>query len=240
MNVLEFNSDRKRMSVVARTPAGKLKLYIKGADSIIQKRLTAESQLEFDAIEVALTTFATDGLRTLCVAYADLTEEAYSDWERRYKQALLMSKNGTVTDANGRTREEAINELMSEIESNLSLLGVTAIEDKLQVGVPDTIETLMLAGINVWMLTGDKQETAINIGYSCRLLKNTQALDSYHIINDDTMDLVRESIAQGDVKIRAHPEDFTLIIDSMFIVLSNLLIAKVINPFLQINLLDLH
>lgn len=231
LNVLEFNSDRKRMSVVARTPAGKLKLYIKGADSIIQKRLTAESQLEFDAIEVALTTFATDGLRTLCVAYADLTEEAYSDWERRYKQALLMSKNGTATDANGRTREEAINELMSEIESNLSLLGVTAIEDKLQVGVPDTIETLMLAGINVWMLTGDKQETAINIGYSCRLLKNTQALDSYHIINDDTMDLVRESIAQGDVKIRAHPEDFTLIID-------NKSLGFALKPQLQSSFMD--
>lgn len=204
------------MSVIVRTPAGKLKLYIKGADSIIEKRLSAESQLEFEAIEVALTTFATDGLRTLCVAFADLTEEVYKDWEHRYNQALLMSKSGNSTDANGRTREEAIDNLMSEIESNLTLLGATAIEDKLQVGVPDTIETLMLAGINVWMLTGDKQETAINIGYSCRLLKNTQALDSYHIINEDTMDLVREAIVQADVKIRAHPEDFTLIIDSMF------------------------
>lgn len=201
------------MSVIVRTPDGKLKLYIKGADSIIEKRLTAEGQREFAATEVALTTFATDGLRTLCVAYVELSEEAYKGWEQRYNKAMLMPKTGG-SSAKGKSREDALNELMSEIESNLTLLGATAIEDKLQVGVPETIQTLMRAGINVWMLTGDKQETAINIGYSCRLLKNHQAVDSYHIVNEDSLDLTRNSIANADAKIRAHPDDFTLIIDS--------------------------
>jgi len=58
-----------------------------------------------------------------------------------------------------------------EIEKNLFLLGATGIEDKLQIGVPDTIADLMKAGIRIWILTGDKKETAINIGYSCQLLK---------------------------------------------------------------------
>ena len=58
-----------------------------------------------------------------------------------------------------------------EIEKNLFLLGATGIEDKLQEGVPETIDDLMKAGIRIWMLTGDKKETAINIAFSCQLLK---------------------------------------------------------------------
>lgn len=214
LNVLEFNSDRKRMSVIVRTPSNKLKLYIKGADSIIQKRLCEQSQQEYNQLEVALTTFATDGLRTLCTAYVDLSEDYYNDWLKRYNKALLMSKTEKSKHVDGKSRQECIDELMSEIESGLVLLGATAIEDKLQVGVPETIETLMRAGINIWMLTGDKQETAINIGYSCRLLKNAQATESYHVVNENSLDLTRESIAVAETKIKNYPDNFTLIIDS--------------------------
>jgi magnesium-transporting ATPase (P-type) len=61
-------------------------------------------------------------------------------------------------------------QLMDEIEKNLEVMGVTAIEDKLQDGVPETLSALREAGVKVWMLTGDKVDTAINIGYSCSLL----------------------------------------------------------------------
>ena len=66
-------------------------------------------------------------------------------------------------------REGAIEQVATEIETDLTLLGATAIEDKLQDGVPDTIANLILGGVKVWVLTGDKQETAINIGYSCQV-----------------------------------------------------------------------
>lgn len=224
LTILEFNSDRKRMSAIVRTPSGKLKLYIKGADSIIAKRLCPSSKEEFASTETALTTFATEGLRTLCVASADLTEERYAAWEKKYAEALSLpkgptkgesdeSKSGTASSGK-KNRDEVLSDLQSEIESNLTLLGATAIEDKLQVGVPETIETLMRAGISIWMLTGDKQETAINIGYSCRLLKSVQAVECYHIINEDCTEKTLESIAVAEEKIKAHPEDFTLVIDS--------------------------
>lgn len=217
LTILEFNSDRKRMSAIVRTPAGRIKLYIKGADSIIAKRLSPASVQEFAATEAALTVFATEGLRTLCVASADLTEERYAAWEKKYNDALSLPKTSESEESGkngGKSRDEIINEVSSEIETNLTLLGATAIEDKLQVGVPETIETLMRAGISIWMLTGDKQETAINIGYSCRLLKSVQAVECYHIINEDSTERTLESIQVAEEKLRAHPADFTLVIDT--------------------------
>jgi magnesium-transporting ATPase (P-type) len=59
---------------------------------------------------------------------------------------------------------------MEEIEAGLGLLGCTAIEDKLQDGVPKCIADLARAGVKIWVLTGDKEETAINIGFACQLI----------------------------------------------------------------------
>lgn len=81
---------------------------------------------------------------------------------------------------------EKIEEAASQIENNLKLIGATAIEDKLQEGVPETIAALLKADINVWVLTGDKQETAINIGYSCRLISQGMQLI---ILNEDGLDV---------------------------------------------------
>ena len=197
------------MSAICRMPNGNIRLYTKGADSIIAKRLKQKSLLKFKRkAEKALCTFANEGLRTLCVAYTDISEKNYNEWDRKMKVAF------NIVDK--MTREKKLNKLMDGIETNLTLLGATAIEDKLQVGVPETIETLMKAGINIWMLTGDKQETAINIGYSCRLLKDNQALDSYHIINEDSSAATKRSISDAKRKITNHPNDFTLIIDCKF------------------------
>ncbi|OTF71789.1 phospholipid-transporting ATPase IA-like protein, partial [Euroglyphus maynei] len=211
LNILPFNSDRKRMSTIIRTSSNKVKIYTKGADSIIQRRLCEQSLNDFSQTETNLTIFATDGLRTLCCAYREIPDDSYEDWENRYNRAILMPAASLDERA---LRDQSLNDLMSEIEENLILLGATAIEDKLQEGVPETIEILMRAGINIWMLTGDKLETATNISYSCRLLKNIQALESYHIVKDETLDSCRESLVNAETKLAQHPEDFTLIIDS--------------------------
>ncbi|KAK3515534.1 hypothetical protein QTP70_024217, partial [Hemibagrus guttatus] len=161
LNVLEFSSNRKRMSVVVRTPSGKLRLYCKGADNVIFERLTEASQYK-DLTIVHLEQFATEGLRTLCFAYVDLEESVYHEWLKEYNRVSTVLKD----------RAQKLEECYELLEKDLLLLGATAIEDRLQAGVPETISTLMRADIKIWVLPGDKQETAINIGYSCRLVSH--------------------------------------------------------------------
>lgn len=121
-----------------------------------------------------LDKFASDGLRTLCLAVKDLEEEYVRDWLKRLKEANLDRYN----------KDEKVNKLYEEIEENLTLLGATAIEDKLQDQVPETIAKLTAANIKIWVLTGDKTETAINIGYSCRLL--TEDMKEIFVIDGKT------------------------------------------------------
>jgi phospholipid-translocating ATPase len=163
LRVLEFNSTRKRMSVIARSPEGKIMLYCKGADSVIYERLTKDhdeqlKQSTFNDLE----TFANGGLRTLCIAYREMSEEEFDDWSKKFDAA-----SAAVTD-----REEEIDKAAELVEHSLLILGATALEDKLQEGVPDAIANLHKAGIKMWILTGDKVQTAIEIGYSCNLLTN--------------------------------------------------------------------
>lgn len=150
LNILEFNSTRKRMSVVIRTPDGKIKLYCKGADTVIYERLAVDSLYKQETMQ-HLEVLASSGLRTLCCAYADLEEKSYREWNNLFLEASVSISN----------REKELEKVAEMIEVNLHLLGATAIEDKLQKGVPETIYTLLQAGIKVWMLTGDKQETGM-------------------------------------------------------------------------------
>uniref|UniRef100_A0A8D0A6H1 Phospholipid-transporting ATPase n=1 Tax=Sander lucioperca TaxID=283035 RepID=A0A8D0A6H1_SANLU len=180
LNVLEFSSNRKRMSVVVRTPNGKLRLYCKGADNVIFERLTEASQYK-ELTLAHLEQFATEGLRTLCFAYVDLEEDAYQEWLKEYTRISTVLKD----------RAQKLEECYELLEKNLLLLGATAIEDRLQAGVPETIATLMRADIKIWVLTGDKQETAINIGYSCRLVTHHMSLI---IVNEDSLDATRATL----------------------------------------------
>uniref|UniRef100_A0A3P9JDU2 Phospholipid-transporting ATPase n=1 Tax=Oryzias latipes TaxID=8090 RepID=A0A3P9JDU2_ORYLA len=180
LNVLEFSSNRKRMSVVVRTPNGRLRLYCKGADNVIFERLHEASQ--YKQLTIAhLEQFATEGLRTLCFAYVDLEEGTYQEWLKEYNSASTVIKD----------RAQKLEECYELLEKNLMLLGATAIEDRLQAGVPETIATLMKADIKIWVLTGDKQETAINIGYSCRLVTHGMSLI---IVNEDSLDATRATL----------------------------------------------
>lgn len=204
LNVCEFNSTRKRMSTVVRCPNGKIKLYCKGADTVMLARL-AENQSFTEQTLVHLEDYATEGLRTLCVAMRDIPEQEYRQWSKMYEQAAAQIQD----------RGDALDKAAEVIEQNMFLLGATAIEDKLQDGVPETIHTLQMAGIKIWVLTGDRQETAINIGLSCRLISESMNLI---IINEDNahdtgavlakrLAAVKAQRSEGDI------EDMALIID---------------------------
>uniref|UniRef100_A0A8C3TWG3 Phospholipid-transporting ATPase n=1 Tax=Catharus ustulatus TaxID=91951 RepID=A0A8C3TWG3_CATUS len=202
LNVLEFTSTRKRMSVIVRTPSGKLRLYCKGADTVIYDRLAETSKYKEITLK-HLEQFATEGLRTLCFAVAEISESDYQEWLDVYHRASTAIQNRVLK----------LEESYELIEKNLQLLGATAIEDKLQDKVPETIETLMKADIKIWILTGDKQETAINIGHSCKLLRKNMGLI---VINEGSLDGTRETLSHhcstlGDALRKEN--DFALIID---------------------------
>ncbi|XP_015238140.1 PREDICTED: phospholipid-transporting ATPase IC-like isoform X1 [Cyprinodon variegatus] len=158
--LLDFTSKRRRMSVLVREPEGGIKLYCKGADIVILERL-AKNCPNQESTEKALELFAEACLRTLCVAVRSIPEAL---WEKWSKTLALSAAMATCE------RDILLEKLYDEMERDLLLLGVTAIEDRLQEGVPETIALLQEAGIKVWVLTGDKKETAVNIGYSCKLL----------------------------------------------------------------------
>ncbi|NXF33768.1 AT8B1 ATPase, partial [Nyctibius bracteatus] len=157
--ILDFNSDRKRMSVIVRESGGNIRLYCKGADTVIYERLHPRN-LKREATEEALDIFASETLRTLCLCYRDISHDEFEAWNKKFVEASVATTN----------RDEALDKVYEEIEKNLILLGATAIEDKLQDGVPETISRLSKADIKIWVLTGDKKETAENIGFSCELL----------------------------------------------------------------------
>ncbi|XP_050444452.1 phospholipid-transporting ATPase IA-like isoform X2 [Adelges cooleyi] len=161
LNILEFTSARKRMSVIVRTPDSKIRLYCKGADTAIFQRLSKTGKKYAKQTTVHLNTFANEGLRTLCYAYVDVSESFYASWKSNYLKASTVLQN----------RDAAKDRVAGEIEKDMILTGATAIEDKLQNNVPETIRALLNANINIWMLTGDKQETAVNIGTSTNLIK---------------------------------------------------------------------
>lgn len=173
LNILEFNSTRKRMSAIIKIPGETLNdepkalLICKGADSIIYSRLANNSDTELmEKTALHLEEYATEGLRTLCIAEKEISWKEYLEWNERHDVAAAALVE----------REEKMEEVADSIERGLTLLGGTAIEDRLQDGVPDSIALLGDAGIKLWVLTGDKVETAINIGFSCNLLGNDMEL----------------------------------------------------------------
>ncbi|XP_058584471.1 phospholipid-transporting ATPase IK isoform X8 [Neofelis nebulosa] len=181
--MMDFNSMRKRMSVLVRNPEGAIYLYTKGADVVIFERLSNKGMTEWTT-EEALASFAEETLRTLCLAYKRVDEDTYEEWRQRHREASLRLQN----------RAHALHQVYEEMEKGLQLLGATAIEDRLQDGVCDTIQCLKQGNIKVWVLTGDKQETAVNIGFACQLLSEnmlileekeiTRILEAYWGSND--------------------------------------------------------
>uniref|UniRef100_A0A8R1E4I9 Phospholipid-transporting ATPase n=2 Tax=Caenorhabditis japonica TaxID=281687 RepID=A0A8R1E4I9_CAEJA len=174
LHTLPFDADRKRMSVIIRETSGKKRVIVltKGADATVLPVLSTDfcssdhgEDVIFNAQE-HLSMYAKEGLRTLCLSMKVWSEEEYSEWKEKHEEAELDMLD----------RENLLAESTIRAEKDLELLGVTAIEDRLQDGVPECIHSLREAGIRVWVLTGDKVETAVNIAYSSRLFSPSMDL----------------------------------------------------------------
>eukprot|EP00834_Sanchytrium_tribonematis_P006272 NODE_445_length_7306_cov_0.516997.p1 type:complete len:1074 gc:universal NODE_445_length_7306_cov_0.516997:4452-1231(-) len=155
LHINEFDSDRKRMSMLCQVD-DEFFLLCKGADSVILP-LCKQNDHILDQLQV----YSNEGLRTLCCCYKQLSKDLAYKW-------LHDFKNNPTSDLKIK--------LVEELESKMTLLGCTGIEDKLQEQVCETIELLRNANIKLWVLTGDKLETAINIGFSCKLLTHDMEL----------------------------------------------------------------
>ncbi|XP_059779042.1 phospholipid-transporting ATPase VD isoform X1 [Balaenoptera ricei] len=184
LHILPFDSVRKRMSVVVRHPiSNQVVVYTKGADSVIMELLSVASPdgpglekqqtMLREKTQQHLDAYTKRGLRTLCVAKRVMSDTEYAEWLRNHFLAETSIDN----------REELLLESAMRLENKLTLLGATGIEDRLQEGVPESIEALHKAGIKIWMLTGDKQETAVNIAYACKLLEPD---DKLFILNTES------------------------------------------------------
>lgn len=220
LNICEFNSTRKRMSTIFRCPDGKIRLFCKGADTMILERLGGEQPFTQATIR-HLEDFASEGLRTLCLALRIVPESEYEEWAAAYHEAL------TLLDE----RSERMDAVAELIEKDLFLLGATAIEDKLQEGVPETIHTLQAAGIKIWVLTGDGQETAINIGMSCKLLSEDMNL---LIINEETAQDTRHNLQEKLDALLQHQHELDVgTLDSLALVIDGHSLGFALEPEME-------
>ncbi|KAG1370230.1 putative Phospholipid-transporting ATPase 2 [Cocos nucifera] len=204
LDILEFTSDRKRMSVVVRDcQTEKILLLSKGADEVIFPCAYSGQQIRtfVDAVEQ----YAQLGLRTLCLGWRELKDDEYEEWSHMFKEASTALFD----------REWKLAEVCQRLEHDLEILGVTAIEDRLQDGVPETIETLRKAGINFWMLTGDKQNTAIQIALLCNFI-SSEPKGQLLFINGKTEDEVVRSLERVLLTMRitsSEPKDLAFVVD---------------------------
>jgi phospholipid-translocating ATPase len=191
--VNEFDSDRKMMSVVVRLSSpvtgspllkSRTMLLCKGADSSVIAQADTASSKYLNLCKAHIDYFANTGLRTLALAYKELDEREIDAWLQEYYSATSAIAG----------RKEAMRACALKIETNLTIVGSIGIEDELQDGVPDAIATLHSAGVNVWMITGDKAETAVAIGKKC------------HLINPGQDEIVR-IVQQADEALRQRIND---------------------------------
>ena len=165
--------------IVEEESTGKILLFCKGADSIIFDRLSQESKdsAEMKETQKCVDNYAREGLRTLFLAEREIPRDEFNAFFEEAKAAKLLTKG----------REEALEKVDESIEKELTLVGSTAIEDRLQDEVADTIRFMKRTGIKVWVLTGDKIETAINIGFSAGLLDTE--MEQHKVDGDSYEDL---------------------------------------------------
>ena len=141
-----------------------------------------DNNATLDTTQQFVDMYAEEGLRTLLLARKDLSPGYYEEWNQRFLQAASSV---------GEIKEQMMEAAEAEVECDLMLVGSTAIEDKLQEEVKETIESFKDTGIKVWVLTGDKVETAINIGFSCGLLSSSMR---QFVINTADEDEIRSGL----------------------------------------------
>lgn len=212
LHLIEFDSTRKRMSVIVKD-GDKVKVYIKGADSAMEwigrveegnKRISPRSREDFLVqAKNYMDTFSREGYRTLLLGMRVLDNEEYEEWAKKLYNAEMLDEG----------KKEAIEELYAEIERNIYILGATIVEDKLQDNVPETIFKLRLAGIKIWMITGDKIDTAFNIGLNCHLVEKGVKIFKIHGEKGERLDKLVDEFAAFH---RSFPHDiYTILIDAV-------------------------
>ena len=183
----------------ARDVEGKSSFQGEDGDELVEETLVTDDAAIFERCFQHINDFATEGLRTLLYGYRYLGEEEYKVWRKVYHDASTSLIN----------RQEMIEKAGELIEKDMELAGATAIEDKLQKGVPEAIDKLRRAKIKLWMLTGDKLQTAVNIGHSCRLIKDYSSItvldrsagDIQHKVAAATLEITGGRVAHSVVVI---------------------------------------
>ena len=168
LQIFPFTSESKRMGIIVKDDAtGGITFYLKGADVVMGSIVQYN-----DWLEEEVDNMAREGLRTLVVAKKAMSPEAYLDFEQRYNKAKLSVIN----------RATAIKTVLESLERDMELICVTGVEDKLQNNVRNTLEQLRNAGIRIWMLTGDKLETATCIAKSSKLVSRAQSIHIFKAV----------------------------------------------------------
>jgi phospholipid-translocating ATPase len=180
----KFDSDRKRMSVIVEDN-GEFFLYTKGADNKMISVIEWDNPEENKVLKKHLHEFAIKGLRTLVMGSKKLNKQTFNQ---------IIEEISNIQGSDSTNKDELFTELYCKHEIGLKYVGASAIEDKLQDKVPETIKTLMECNIRVWVLTGDKQETAIEIAKSCQLIQ-------------DEMEVIELTLKMEDIKpLPSEPE----------------------------------
>jgi phospholipid-translocating ATPase len=162
LQIFPFTSESKRMGIIVQdTTTGEITFYLKGADMVMTTIVQYNDWLNEESGNMAR-----EGLRTLVVAKKTLTIEQYNDFEAKYSAARL-----SITD-----RIQRVATVIESLERELELLCLTGVEDRLQDQVRPTLEVIRNAGIRIWMLTGDKLETATCIAKSSHLVGRNQGM----------------------------------------------------------------
>ncbi|KAL5021907.1 hypothetical protein ScPMuIL_001062 [Solemya velum] len=172
LHIFPFTSETKRMGIIVKEEqTGEIIFFMKGADMVMQNIVQYNDWLEEECGNMAR-----EGLRTLVVSKKVLTEEQFQDFDSRYHQAKMSIQDRNVK----------VQGVIESLERDMELLCLTGVEDKLQEGVRPALEMLKNAGIKVWMLTGDKLETATCIAKSSKLVSRIQALHIFRNVNSRT------------------------------------------------------
>lgn len=201
LQIIEFTSERKRMSVVIKDKDDKIWLFCKGAESSILPLCKDDDLIGITDRDI--NKFAKEGLRTLAIAFREVPLDEY--------EKIIQNMNH-IDIKNADQAMKQLQKLYHSLERDLTLLGATAVEDCLQDDVADTIASLRRAKIKVWVLTGDKVETAINVAQSCAHISDTDK--KMFIINVDDQESIEAHIAECK-RIVDEPgfKDLTLIVD---------------------------
>lgn len=205
LQIFPFTSESKMMGIIVQEEnTGKITYYVKGADVALSKLIDSQW------LNTECKKLAADGLRTLVMAKRNLTKEEYLQFEGEYKEACLSANRNERTPA-----------VLAKIQRGLTLLAVTGVEDRLADDVPRTLAMLRTAGIKIWMLTGDKLETALCIARSlqlgggthwhtarsCSSRRDAHALLSALSSAGDDMDLIIEGETL-EVCLQSYEEEF--------------------------------